>query len=97
MKKNNVRGIDSFVMQFENNEITLDIEYGDYSADVVSQLQKYEGKKEQTIIDGETVEIVNYDYNKPISSQTRMTNSAKSGTIEKLKRIFLSELIFQIV
>jgi hypothetical protein len=72
MKKKDVQGIDSVVLTYEDNEITLDIEYGDYSADVVSHLQNYEGKKIQTTISGENVEIVSYDRNKPMSSPLHM-------------------------
>ena len=75
MKKNDVQGIDSFVMQFENNEITLDIEYGDYSADLIPHLQEYEGRKETTIIDGEQTEIVSYNRNKSINLSNRPVNS----------------------
>ncbi len=92
MKKNDVQGIDSFMIQFENDEITLNIEYGDYSADVASQLQSYEGQKEQTIIDGENVVIVNYDISKPILSKDRvitkdrMVNAATPEKLEKTKK-----------
>ncbi len=78
MKKNDVHGIDSFVMQFENDEITLDIEYGDYSADLIPLLRDYEGQKEQTIIDGEKTDIVGYDRNKPLNLSNRMVNSDSS-------------------
>lgn len=90
MKDKNVEGIDSFVMEFENDEITLGIEYGDYSQDVVSQLKNYEGQKKATKIDGKEIEVVNYDYDKPIPSNTKMTsNSAESEKTDKNEKNFV--------
>ncbi|HQU86855.1 MAG TPA: hypothetical protein PKY59_27220 [Pyrinomonadaceae bacterium] len=80
MKNQNVRGIDSEVMSFENEEMTLDIEYGDFSADVVSHLLDYEGKKQSIIIDGKKTEIVSYDINKPIYSPNKATNAANKAS-----------------
>jgi hypothetical protein len=89
MKNNNVKGFDSVVMQFENDEIKLDIEYGDYSADVISQLRDYEGQKESIIIDGEKTELVTYDQNKPIYSSNKTINAARSPSFEKVKNNYV--------
>ena len=62
--------------------MTLDIEYGDYSQDLIPRLRYYEGKKEQTIIADEKIEIVSFDFDKPIFSETKMADN-KAQKIEK--------------
>lgn len=81
LKKNNVTGIDSFVLQFKNNEMTLDIEWGDYSQDVGFHSKDYENKEEQTEIDGERTAIVSWDVTKPTSSQMSNGMSMINGTM----------------
>jgi len=86
MKKNDVQGIDSFVMQFESNEITLDIEYGMYSTDLSYGSQHYESQKEVIEIDGEKTVIVSLDYNKPILSSSGVVNAARPTKVEKVEK-----------
>jgi hypothetical protein len=89
MKNNNVQGFDSFAMQFENAEIKLDIEYGDYFADIISQLRDYEGQKELITIDGEKTELITYDQNKPIYSTNKTVNAARSPKSEKVEKNYV--------
>lgn len=81
LKKNNVRGIDSNVLQFENEELILDIEWGDYSEDVGFNSSEYENKKEEIDIDGEKTVIVSWDLSKPTSSQMSNAMSMTNGTM----------------
>lgn len=81
LKKNNVRGIDSNVLQFENDEMILDIEWGDYSEDVGFNSNEYENKKEEVNIDEEKTVIVSWDLSKPTSSQMSNAMSMTNGTM----------------
>ena len=76
-------------MQFENDEITLNVEYGDYTADINFHFQDYEGQKEQVIIDGEKTDIVSYDINKPINSSKKAAN--KDGNVDSSTKFEESE------
>ncbi len=86
MKNKNVRGIDSFVMQFEDKDITLEIEYGDYSADLDFIKQNYQSQTEQTEIDGEIVEIVSCDLDRNNPSSRMMTKNTKTEAIKKTEK-----------
>ncbi len=83
LKKKNVHGIDSQVLQFENDEMTLHIEWGDYVKEFDYYAQHFENKREQSDIDGEKTVIISWDVTKPISSQMSnemsMTNGIMSG------------------
>ncbi len=74
--------------------MTLDIEYGDYSADIISQLRDYEGKREQIIIDGKKNELVTYDQNKPIYSSNKAVNADGSSRFEKVEKNYVIGINF---
>lgn len=83
LKKKNVHGIDSQVLQFENDEMQLDIEWGDYVEEFDYYAQQFENEREQVEIDGVKTEIINWDVTKPSSSQMsngmNMTNGTMTG------------------
>ncbi|MBS1797810.1 MAG: hypothetical protein JSS81_28570 [Acidobacteria bacterium] len=86
MKKLDLRGIDSQVMGFENDEIRFVIEYGAYSTDVGFSLKYYEGESEPVVIDGKTVELISYNANKPLENPKGAVNADgrnASGPVEK--------------
>lgn len=89
MKNKNVRGIDSFVMKFENDEMTLLVESGDYTADIKAQLSNYEGQKESIIVDGKNIELISYDLNKSINLSNRTVNAARSSELEKAEKNYV--------
>ena len=83
MKNKNVQGIDSFIMEFGDSDLTLVIESGVYTPNAVSQLQKYEGRKEPITVDGENVELVSYDLNKPRGPSKKTVNADGSSESKK--------------
>ncbi|MGI8885246.1 MAG: hypothetical protein ACR2IA_13505 [Pyrinomonadaceae bacterium] len=89
MKKNDVRGTDSPVIEFENDEITVHIENGDAAADLISRLTDFEGQKEQAVIDGEETEIVSYDKNKPIYLSNKIPDKDESVKVGKAEKNYV--------
>ena len=94
MKKNDVRGIDSIVLEFENDEINLGIEYGDYSGDLNFIRQNYENQIEQAKIDGENVVIVSCDLSKPNVSGVMMTKNAQTESVIKAEKNYFVGVSF---
>lgn len=94
MKKNDVRGIDSQVMQFENDEITLDLDYGMYSTSAEFSLKYFEGEKKAIVIDGIKTELVTYDANKPLSSPKGAVNADGSTKFEKVAKNYVIGINF---
>jgi len=62
MKRTYLRGTDSQMMGFENDEIYLELDYGIYSTKIESS--RFEQKKEQILIDGKKTTLISFDENK---------------------------------
>jgi hypothetical protein len=95
IKENDVEGIDSQVMQFENAEITLDLDFGMYSTDVEFSTRYFESEKTLVTIDERTTALVKYDANKPLSSPTGAVNADGSTKFGKVEKNFVIGVNFQ--
>ena len=84
MKQTDLRGTDSQMMGFENDEIYLELDYGWYST--LIEKSTFEQKKESIIIDGEKTTLISFDENNLVyltNEAINETNSRNYGTVEK--------------
>ena len=94
MKNNDVRGIDSYVMQFENDEIILDLDYGMHSTTMEYSASSFESKKDSIIIDGTETLLISYDANKPVLASKAAVNADGSTKFEKVEKNYVIGISF---
>jgi len=87
MKRNDLRGTDSQMMGFENDEISLELDYGMYSTKIESL--RFNQKKEPIIINGEETTLISFDENKTISLTNEIINKDASGRFGKVDKHYI--------
>ena len=87
MKRTDLHGTDSQMMGFEDDEITLELDYGMYSTNIESL--RFNQQKEPIIIDGEETTLISFDENKTISLTNEIINKDASERFGKVDKHYI--------
>ena len=77
----NVRGIDSEVYEFSNEELSFGLEVGPYSE--VAETCKFQCEISAVVVDGKTRNLVKSDLNKPATNSATNSDGSKSTPFQK--------------
>ncbi|MEJ7848800.1 MAG: hypothetical protein WKF92_12000 [Pyrinomonadaceae bacterium] len=89
MKKIAVQGIDSSVWQYEDENITLEIEQGFHTADLTDLEERYESIEDIRVVNGETARLVLADINAPKTGKWAVNSDGSTKFTPAKKNLFL--------